>query len=228
MKSTSMLKGLAMLAILAGLGLAARQAGLADMFDSAWIDENIRGRGLSGEIIFLALATAVTAVGLPRQIVAFAGGYAFGLLEGTALALAGTAMGCIIGFSYARFLGRDAVARRFPDKVRRIDRFLGENPFSTTLAIRLLPAGSNLLTNLAAGVSSVPLTPFVLGSAVGYVPQTVIFALAGTGVAVDPGLRIGLSVALFVIAAALGAALYRRYRRRRGVDPVDADDTAAA
>jgi len=214
MRATSMLKGLAMLAVLVGLGLAARQAGLADMFDSEWIDAHVRGRGLSGEAIFFALAAAFTAVGFPRQAVAFAGGYAFGLVEGTLLALAGTVGGCIVSFVYARFLGRGFVARRFPDKVRRIDGFLSENPFSTTLAIRLLPAGSNLLTCLAAGVSSVPPMPFVVGSAIGYIPQTAIFALAGTGVAIDPVLRIGLSVLLFVVAAALGIVLYRRYRRR--------------
>jgi len=83
------------------------------------------------------------------------------------------------------------------------------------LLIRLLPAGSNLLTSLTAGVSSAPALPFIAGSALGFIPQTFIFALTGTGVSIDPAMRIGLSVVLFLISAALGIYLYRRFRHGR-------------
>ena len=51
-----------------------------------------------------------------------------------------------------------------------------------TLLIRLLPVGNNFATSLAAGVSRVPARPFLLGSLLGYMPQTMVFALAGSGV----------------------------------------------
>jgi uncharacterized membrane protein YdjX (TVP38/TMEM64 family) len=80
------------------------------------------------------------------------------------------------------------------------------------LLIRLLPAGSNLVISLTAGVSSVGPWPFFLGSAIGYLPQTMVFALAGSGIALDPVLRIGLSVMLFIVSGILGVYLYRKYR----------------
>ena len=82
-----------------------------------------------------------------------------------------------------------------------------------TLLIRLLPLGSNLVTNLVAGVSSVWATAFITGSMVGYVPQTVIFALLGSGISLEPELRITLSTVLFVLSGALGYYLYRRYKQ---------------
>jgi len=188
------------------------------VFDKAWIDSHIRGRGALGEVIFIGLAALFAAVGMPRQIVSFLAGYAFGFVVGTALGLAATICACIITFCYARFLGRDFVAARFPGRVRRINEFLSKHPFTMTLLIRFLPAGSNLVTNLVAGVSSVRALPFFCGSGVGYIPQTVVFALIGSGVEVDTEVRIAMSLLLFVASAVLGVTLYRKYRHGRSFD----------
>ncbi|MFT5539807.1 MAG: putative membrane protein YdjX (TVP38/TMEM64 family), partial [Alphaproteobacteria bacterium] len=98
--------------------------------------------------------------------------------------------------------------------------------FSTALLIRLLPVGSNLLTNLAAGVSGVRAVPFVAGSTLGYVPQTLIFALVGSGLHIEPALRIGASVVLFVVSGMLGVYLFRRYRGTSAL--IDAGGDAGA
>jgi uncharacterized membrane protein YdjX (TVP38/TMEM64 family) len=77
--------------------------------------------------------------------------------------------------------------------------------------------GSNLVTTLVAGVSSARALPFIIGSALGYIPQTVVFALAGSGVNLDPTRRIGLAVLLFVISGVIGVMLYRKYRHGRNI-----------
>ena len=203
------------------------------IFDEAWIDANVRGQGASGWLVFIAGGMAFTAVGLPRQLVGFLGGYAFGLAAGTGLALVAVTLGCIAAFHYARFLGRDFVAHRFPSKVKRIDRFLSENPLTMTLPIRFLPLGSNLATNLAAGVSSVRAAPFFAGSFIGYLPQTLVFALVGSGVSIDPWFRIGLGAVLFAASGIMGVYLYRRHRHGlsfdddvdRQLDPVSNPET---
>jgi len=212
------LRGLILICSLVALGYALKVSGLGSSIDEGWIDTEIRGRGVTGEMLFVAVAFLFTAAGLPRQIICFLGGYAFGFGQGTALGLLATTLGCIAAFSYARVLGREFVASRFPRRVRKIDDFLRDNPLTMTLLIRLLPVGSNLVTNLAAGVSGVRGVPFVAGSALGYLPQTVIFALIGSGIALDPELRIGVSVLLFVISGVMGVYLYRRYRHGKSFD----------
>jgi len=217
-KARVFLRGLLFIASLAVLGYL---IDVAQLLDKAWIDAHVRGQGFDGELLFVAVAALFTAIGLPRQVVAFLAGYAFGLIEGGLLGLLGALLGCMGAFYYARLFGRRVIAGRFPGRVRKVDEFIHDHPLTMTLLIRLLPVGSNLVTNLAAGVSSVRPVPFFAGSALGYVPQTVIFALVGSGIAVQPVIRIGLAVALFIGSGALGVYLYHRYRHGHRLDDVD-------
>ena len=209
------IKGLLMILVLAAVGYAVKGLGIADGFDQAWIDANIKGRGLWGYGVFLVVGAMMTAVGLPRQIVSFMAGYAFGVAEGTMMGVLATAGGCVLTFSYARFLGRDLVKSKWPGMVAKVDGVLGTSPFLMTLLIRLLPLGNNALTNLAAGVTHVRALSFIGGSALGYIPQTLVFALVGKGVKVETEARILVSVVLFVVSGVIGAYLYRKVRKAR-------------
>ncbi len=217
MKVKTYLPGLVFLATLVAVGYVIESGLLSELLSRDWIDAQVRGKGVPGEILFVAVGGALTALAVPRHIVSFLGGYAFGLGLGTGLALLATELGCVANFFYARFVGRPLLARRFGARVRRIDEFLSANPFSMTLLIRLLPVGNNCATSLSAGVSSVPARPFLLGSFAGYLPQTLVFALAGSGVDVGGGMRIGLAVLFFVVSGAIGIWLYRRYRHGRSL-----------
>lgn len=212
MKIGALVRGLILLLSLVAFGYLLQASGIRELLDTQWIDQDIKGQGLQGELLFIAIGLIVTAIGLPRQVVGFLGGYAFGFVLGSVLTLVATVGGCIAAFYYARLLGRAPVQARYSEKVRRIDDFLHDNTFSMTLLIRMLPVGSNLITNLAAGVSSARALPFFSGSAVGYLPQTMIFALVGSGISVDPAFRIVLGTVLFVASGVLGAMLYRRHR----------------
>jgi uncharacterized membrane protein YdjX (TVP38/TMEM64 family) len=218
MTSGVFFRGLIWIVSLVAVGYVIKTTGLGSSIDKAWIDSDILGQGFSGELLFLGVSLLFTAIGLPRQVICFLGGYAFGFIEGTILALLATVLGCVIAFFYARMLGRDFVVSRFPGRVKNIDDFLRDNPLSMTLLIRLLPLGSNLVTNLAAGVSSVRPVPFFQGSAIGYLPQTLVFALVGSGISVDPELRIAISVILFIISGILGVSLYRKNRHGKSFD----------
>ena len=208
-----LLKGLLMLASLALLGLLASHFQFSEMLSQHWIDNEVRGKGWSGDLLFLAVGALATALSVPRQVVAFLGGYAFGFVSGTALATLATLLGCALGYYYARWLGRAFVQRRFPHRMRKLDAFLHQHPFTMSLVIRLLPVGHNASTNLLAGVSSVRALPFFAGSALGYLPQNLVFALAGSGVNLDPVVRLTVATVLFVVSSLLGVWLYRRYRQ---------------
>jgi uncharacterized membrane protein YdjX (TVP38/TMEM64 family) len=212
MSPRGILKGLLLIASLAALGFLAKHGHLANMLSEQWIDAEVRGKGWHGDLVFLAVGALTTALGFPRQIVAFLGGYAFGFIAGTWLAMLAAILGCVLAFFYARWLGRSLIQSRFPGRIRKVDAFLHEHPFSMAVVIRLLPVGSNAVTNLLAGVSSVRGLPFFAGSGVGYLPQTLVFALAGSGVNFDPALRLTLAGVLFVVSSMIGVWLYRRHR----------------
>jgi uncharacterized membrane protein YdjX (TVP38/TMEM64 family) len=205
-------KGLLLIASLVALGFLAKHLALSELLTQNWIDHTVRGKGITGEALFLSMGALATALSVPRQVVAFLAGYAFGFVMGSVLALCAALMGCVLGFYYARWLGRSLIQRRFPQRIAQVDRFLGQHPFTMALVIRLLPVGNNALTNLLAGVSSVRFPPFLAGSALGYIPQTLVFALAGSGVHFDPMFRLSLATLLLLISGLLGGWLYRRHR----------------
>ncbi len=220
------LRGIVLILSLIALGLLIKNAGLDHLFERDWINAHVRGHGYQGFGVFLGAGALITAIGLPRQIVAFFGGYVFGAISGAVIGAVAALGGCILAFYYARWFGRAVVRRMFPEKLRRFDGFIGGDPFSMTLLIRLLPMGSNLITNLVAGVSSIPRLRFFAGSFVGYLPQALIFALAGSGLTVDSRWRIATSIVLFVLAGLMALPLYRRMRHGRSYD--DALDADAA
>lgn len=217
MKARAYASGIALMATLVGVGFLVEGGWLGEWLSAEWIDHAVRDRGLSGELLFLGVAAVATAIAVPRHVVSFLGGYAFGVAFGTLLALAATEIGCGLTFFYARFIGRPLVSARWAARARRVEDFIAAHPFSMTLLIRLLPVGNNFVTNLAAGVTRVPAAPFLGGSLVGYVPQTLVFALAGSGVELGAGLRIAIAVALFVISGLIGTALYRKVRHGKSL-----------
>lgn len=217
MKARTLASGLALLATLVAVGLLVESGLVAEVVSKEWIDREVRGNGFTGELLFVGMAGAVTALALPRQIVSFLGGYAFGFWLGTLLALAGTEIGCTLAFFYARLVGRPLAGTRLRGRVRRLEDFLAAHPFGMTLLVRLLPVGNNFLTCIAAGLSRVPPLPFLAGSLLGYLPLTMAFALAGSGVDVGAAGRIALAAGLLVASGLLGLWLYRRHRRAAGL-----------
>lgn len=215
MKVKTYLPGLVFLATLIAVGYVVESGLLSGLLSEDWIDHEVRGKGIPGELLYVAVGGLVTALAVPRHIVSFLGGYAFGLVLGTALALAATEVGCVLVFFYGRIVGRPLVSERLGARVRRIEDFLAANPFSMTLLIRLLPVGNNFATCLAAGVSRVPARPFLLGSLLGYLPLTFVFALAGSGIDMGAAPRVAFAVLFFVVFGVIGIWLYRRYRHGR-------------
>lgn len=218
MKARVILKGLALMLSLALLGYLFNASDLGSSVNEAWIDARVRGHGINGALLFLLMGGLFTAIGLPRQIIAFLGGYAFSVGLGTLLGALAALLGCMLSFFYARFFGQGLLRARLGVRAGRFDRFIHDHPFSMTVLIRLLPVGSNLLTNLAAGISSIRPAHFFAGTALGYLPQTLVFALVGSGVHIAPMLKLTLAIVLFLASMALGMYLYRR---RQGGEALD-------
>jgi len=70
--------------------------------------------------------------------------------------------------------------------------------------------GTNLITNVCIGFTNASLPTFLAASAIGYIPQMLVFNLLGVGVRVDSQAQLALSLVLLVISIALGIFLYKR------------------
>jgi uncharacterized membrane protein YdjX (TVP38/TMEM64 family) len=201
-------RGLLVIAVLVLIGYL-----LKDVLDQQWVDAQIRGQGIAGELLFVLVCALLGSIGLSRQVVAFLAGYAFGVGYGFVLSMLAVVAACMTTFYVCRFFLRSFMWRHFSQRIRQVDNFIRDNTFMMALLVRLLPLGSNWMVNIAAGVSGVRSVPFFTGSALGYMPQMLIFALVGSGARVDEFWQVALAMLLFVVAAVIGGYLYRKYRR---------------
>ncbi len=80
-------RGLVFLGSMILVAYVIRSSRLGLVLEETWIDSQIRGDGLRGEAMFLVVATVLASIGLPRQIVSFTAGYAFGFVGGLFLAM---------------------------------------------------------------------------------------------------------------------------------------------
>jgi uncharacterized membrane protein YdjX (TVP38/TMEM64 family) len=205
--------GLLLGLVLAGVVIKTLSGGL----NNGLLAQYVVGHGIEGEAFFVAGGALLCAVGLPRQAVAFAGGYAFGLKLGFVLAMTAQILGCVVDFFWARAIARDWVRGRLGARLARLDSQLSAQPFMASLTLRLLPVGNNVVLSLLAGISSVGAVPFLAASFIGYVPQTLVFGLLGSGVHVSHSTQIVLGSVLFVLSALLGVVLLRRWRKQTSV-----------
>jgi uncharacterized membrane protein YdjX (TVP38/TMEM64 family) len=115
-------------------------------------------------------------------VMTLSGGFLFGMLEGAAAAVGAVSLGSVLMYLAARTaLGdnlrlwmthRSALLRRLETEVRR-------HPFTSTLTLRLIPAAPIFLVNLAAGFVRMPLLPYALGTVIGVIPSTLLYAWVG-------------------------------------------------
>ncbi len=166
--------------------------------------------GVPGALWYTGASAILICLAVPRQLLSFAGGYAFGPIYGAILATLGVTLGCVLAFGSARCLGRRFIERRYGDRAALFNRYATHRPFALAVLIRFFPSGNNLLFSLLAGVSRIPPLPFFLGSCLGYIPQNILFAMLGSGMRVDSGWQVSLGVALFAVSCLLAWYLYRQ------------------
>ncbi|KXV62967.1 hypothetical protein AD949_07950 [Acetobacter orleanensis] len=166
--------------------------------------------GVSGRMVFLAGASVWCAFGLPRQVAGFAAGLAYGALEGIVLITVASTAGCVAGFFWARWGGRQWAQARLGTRFAKLDTMLTTQPFLSILTLRLLPVGSALLLNLLGGISGVGVLPFTAATVLGGLPQNVVAVLLGSGVRVDALWQFVLGGGLFLASGVLGVWLLRR------------------
>lgn len=174
-------------------------------------------------LVFLAIFSTLCAIGLPRQIPAFLGGFHFGLWQGLLLSTLAVTLGAWFTLLVAKALGRRWFKQRVQKRQGRLRAFLSHNTFQATLAVRLFPIGHNLGVNILAGMAGLPVRAFLLGSFVGYLPQMLVFSLAGTGLQLDTNWQILLGVLLMLVSSSLGWALYRRSQAKLATHSLPAD-----
>jgi uncharacterized membrane protein YdjX (TVP38/TMEM64 family) len=224
---------LPLLLLLAGLGLFFA-LGLQDRLSCAALRDN---RALLGAWVdsHLALAAigfmvgyaAAVALSVPGAVVlTVAGGFLFGTAAATAMVVVAATAGATVLFLAARTVFRNLLEPRAGPWLARLQRGFAANELSYLLVLRLVPLFPFFVVNLVPAFLDVRLRNFVLATAAGIIPGTLVFAGIGAGLGsiVDAGEACSVSQVLRpqVLAPLLGLALlalapvaYKYLRRGR-------------
>ncbi len=172
--------------------------------------EYIESLGSIGVLVFVVITALATSVGLPRQLFAFAAGFSYGIVTGVFLSSTAAIVGCAITFYCSRRWLSGRVQSRYPNAVNWLNDLLHEDVFFKIFVLRLQPLGTNLITNLCAGVTTVSAIMFLASSWLGYLPQMMVFALLGTGVRIGSNAYLLYGLAMLGLSLTIGLWLYRR------------------
>jgi len=150
----------------------------------AAIDGYFAAHPLQTAAIYFLIYVAVTGLSLPgAAIMTLVGGAIFGLLWGTVIVSFASSIGATLAFLASRFLLRDAIQRKFGDKLAAINRGVEKEGAFYLFALRLVPAFPFFVINLVMGLTPMKTRTFYWVSQLGMLAGTIVYVNAGTQIA---------------------------------------------
>lgn len=214
------------LAILAGWIVFQRLTGRSTIETAQFFVDNVRGAwwAFGAFIVFYAFRPVML---FPASVLTIVGGMLFGPVLGVAATVIGANMSAMVAYQIGKALrarpntaeatltgGQGGVVQRWSAKMR-------SESFTTVLTMRLLYLPYDLV-NYTAGFLGISPLPFIAATAIGSIPGTVAFTLAGSSIDnVDEGL-LGFDWRVFaasVVLFAISLVIARTLRGRTEISP---------
>jgi uncharacterized membrane protein YdjX (TVP38/TMEM64 family) len=156
-----------------------------------WLKENqeqlevfYQDSSLTVMFCFVALFLLIGLFLLPgATLLSVFSGALFGLPLGPLLVSLGSTLGAVLAFFVARYILRDWVEEKYGEKLYPLHEGLCENGINYMLVLRLIPLFPFFLVNIAMGVSPISWKVFMVGTLLGKLPATWIYANAGSHLA---------------------------------------------
>jgi uncharacterized membrane protein YdjX (TVP38/TMEM64 family) len=131
---------------------------------------------------FVVVYAAAVAASLPGGVfLTLAAGLLFGHFWGTVLSVIGATIGAVLLFLAARHALADLLARKAGPVLDRLRPGLERDGLSYLLVLRLVPLFPFWLVNLAPALVGMRLGTYALGTFLGIIPATAVFAGIGAG-----------------------------------------------
>ncbi len=182
---------------------------------SHWL--GVAARSPFALLIAVAAFAVLAFAGVPQVVLIAAAVVAFGPTLGFAYSWVGTMVSAAVGFWLGRVTGGRLLKQVGGEKLRIFMGMIGRNGFLASLIVRLVPSAPFVVVNMAAGMTPMRFSAFVLGSAIGIVPKILLTVMAGHSVAGARSGQLWINLGLFAMALLIwiAAGLWaRRWMRR--------------
>lgn len=177
------------------------------------LDRTIEGMGFLGFFLLFALGALTPLLLLPRWPIAVVSGMVYGVFWGTCLANAASLVGAGLQYWMARSTLAHLARRWLAESRWRHLLANTKNAFAVLFLVRAFPLSNFVATNLLCGTLRIPLRTYLLASALGMTPSTVLYAAWGKLVLKPSGGF--LFIVFFTLAfIVLGTVYARRFLTR--------------
>jgi uncharacterized membrane protein YdjX (TVP38/TMEM64 family) len=206
--------------VVASIGVLAWRFGLLErLSEPEAFGRDLVALGAWGYLAFVVSYALVQPFGVPGTVFVVAASLIWPWPIAFALSMVGTMAASTVGFSFARFMARDFVAKRIPAQFRKYDEALEKRAFATVVLLRFVFWMPPLL-HAFFGVSKVRFWTHFWGSFVGYLIPLFLMSFFGRKLVdamknAPPSVWVGL-VAVVLVAAVTTWAVRRARRRARG------------
>ena len=183
--------------------------------DGDRVEEFFTERGALGPVVFVLLMWTLQPAGVPGLVFMVPAAVVWPLPTAIALSWIGNMGASTIAFAMARWLARDWAQARLPARLRTWDGRLAHGGVVQVTLLRVV-TGQLTPADWLLGVSSVPLSAFFVGTALGIVPGIVLATTLGGGIVdllSERWARVALGVDVLVVV------VVRRRRLSRGRGP---------
>ena len=181
MDRESLLK-IALAAVVASVIAWVYASGAYEQFDPATMRVWFQDAGAWGGLLFIAAYSCLQPFGLNGLVFLLSAPLIWSPTEAFLLNWAGTVGTGLFSFSGARFVARDWIQKRLPQRMRRFDDRLRTHGFRTVFLLRLI-FYTTPTVQWALGVSRVSFVPFLAATVLGVAPFTLMTTLVGVRVA---------------------------------------------
>ena len=143
-----------------------------------WVDTY----GIVAALIYMLIYAVAIAFSLPGgAVLTITGGFLFGSLWGTLCVVIAATAGATALFLIAKTSFGDALRAKAGPALQKMQEGFQEGALSYLLVLRLVPIFPFFLVNLVPAFLGVTLRVYVLGTFVGIIPGTFVFATVGAG-----------------------------------------------
>lgn len=144
----------------------------------------VAAHGVAAALVFTAAYATIVAFSIPGGLLmTVTGGFLFGTLGGAACSVVGATLGAIAVFLAARTALGDFLRDRAGPALTRMQAGFQEDALSYLLVLRLIPLFPFWLVNLVPALLGVSLKVFAVGTVIGIIPASLVYASVGNGLA---------------------------------------------
>jgi uncharacterized membrane protein YdjX (TVP38/TMEM64 family) len=143
-----------------------------------WVDTY----GIVAALIYMLIYAVAIAFSLPGgAVLTITGGFLFGSIWGTFCVIIAATAGATGLFLIAKTSFGDALRAKAGPALQKMQQGFQEGALSYLLVLRLVPIFPFFLVNLVPAFLGVSLRVYVLGTFIGIIPGTFVFATVGAG-----------------------------------------------